>query len=349
MQTEITSAPTNPKLVIIIGNGFDLALGLKTGYTDFLGSRFYESVQKGQNLSGEIVVPDDTNKMIWGEQNLLVQFISNHQKKENWIDLEQCIYEYCYQNPAHLNNTAIDKEIYAIRFYLDRFIAAQERAYSIQESSRATYTLSYHFMHHLSQLSENWQIWNFNYTSSCEDLMARCTNTELTPRDERIRHIHGYTNDYFNENNLRTILGTRYDRKVMNVCPSAIKSQIIPDYKNQKTLLDTHLQNAESVIFFGFAMGKNDYQYFNNLFNSSNLKRIGIITLNTYSDNKVRSNMNEATDGKMGEGMENGRFDVSSFYSENYYDELVPYYIAENPKRNEAFNLFMDNFKNKVV
>jgi hypothetical protein len=41
--------------IIIIGNGFDLGLGLKTGYNDFLGSEeFKELIQGGNILSIEL-------------------------------------------------------------------------------------------------------------------------------------------------------------------------------------------------------------------------------------------------------------------------------------------------------
>lgn len=67
------------KLLVIIGNGFDLDLGLKTSYADFMMSKVFEKYRNDSHL--------ETTS--YARQNLFdilqKQFDSNDKK---WIDVE---------------------------------------------------------------------------------------------------------------------------------------------------------------------------------------------------------------------------------------------------------------------
>ncbi|MCK5738176.1 hypothetical protein KAH55_03300 [bacterium] len=54
--------------VLIVGNGFDLNLGFKTGYTDF--------------------IKDENFKMLLKSENDLAKYLNNKNNLQNWIDIE---------------------------------------------------------------------------------------------------------------------------------------------------------------------------------------------------------------------------------------------------------------------
>lgn len=60
--------------IIIVGNGFDLNLGLKTSYKDFIESRFFLS--------------------LINEKNSLAIHLNNATKLNNWVDIENEITKY---------------------------------------------------------------------------------------------------------------------------------------------------------------------------------------------------------------------------------------------------------------
>lgn len=60
--------------ILIIGNGFDLNLGLKTGYKDFITSKYFKTLVKNRNPIAEY----------FNEKNEL----------NNWVDIEKELTEY---------------------------------------------------------------------------------------------------------------------------------------------------------------------------------------------------------------------------------------------------------------
>ena len=65
----------------IIGNGFDLNLGLKTSYQDFLQSTCLEKINP---------------------QNSLAKHFSNQKQLKNWVDVEESIEEITIWNNLEL-------------------------------------------------------------------------------------------------------------------------------------------------------------------------------------------------------------------------------------------------------
>ncbi len=71
--------------VLILGNGFDLAHGLKTRYKDFLD--YYFQKEKAKNFDGAFIDSENL-KNVW-----LYHFVNKqNQLGDKWIDLEEEIY-----------------------------------------------------------------------------------------------------------------------------------------------------------------------------------------------------------------------------------------------------------------
>ena len=60
--------------IIIIGNGFDLSLGLKTSYKDFIES--------------------DSFTLLLKKENSLTIYLNGKQEINNWVDIEKELTEY---------------------------------------------------------------------------------------------------------------------------------------------------------------------------------------------------------------------------------------------------------------
>lgn len=65
------------KKIIIIGNGFDISLGLKTRYSDFI-----------QNKDFSVLIRTNNN---------LAYFLKTKFEKANWIDIELALLEYIHK------------------------------------------------------------------------------------------------------------------------------------------------------------------------------------------------------------------------------------------------------------
>ena len=84
----------DPKIVFIIGNGFDLDLGWKMQFSQFAGSEYWPS---------RPVVNSN-----------MFHVLSTHRNKSMWFDLEQLIADYASPNKAMTspNQVTGDKEFF---------------------------------------------------------------------------------------------------------------------------------------------------------------------------------------------------------------------------------------------
>ena len=86
--------------LLIIGNGFDLNLGLKTSYADFIGSSFFQELANGNNHLAFF---------------LSEMFKFNSKQNQLWIDIEHELktYSQLLGNSDDLINKIRNKEIYS--------------------------------------------------------------------------------------------------------------------------------------------------------------------------------------------------------------------------------------------
>ena len=69
-----TNNTIRPSALLLVGNGFDRALGYQTGYKDFLSSDYFQD---------EMSTSNELCKALW-----------DHKQYELWVDLENGLYEY---------------------------------------------------------------------------------------------------------------------------------------------------------------------------------------------------------------------------------------------------------------
>lgn len=264
--------------LFILGNGFDLDLGLKTSYRDFFDSKFYPAAQ--------------------GEFGL-ISYLKNRYEIQNWIDLEKEIKEFClnsfsitqYKNldsriggasqREELKNRGLlysshglHDEFESLRKGLQDYLISVTKHFEINKQSYAGKIAS---LANLIAARNETSIITFNYTP----LTHICKNFFTNETTLTVDHIHGTLKD---EN---IVIG--FDGKIdidEEKC-FMIKSHS-PHYRSHN--VRSKLAKAESVIIFGLSLGEIDYHYFENFFkdqsgeNPSIELRKKYITIFTYDD-----------------------------------------------------------------
>jgi hypothetical protein len=312
-KTQTVAEGKKPKVVVVVGNGFDLDLGFKTSYRDFVNSDLFQTLLIENHPNSYDVEPEYSRDMnIY--PNGLADYIKKEEEYKNWVDLEECIKEYCIEQGTPLSSEIISREVNAVKYFLYKFISKIPRdidAFSYYNK------ISYKILCALVDVKADFEIWSFNYTYSCELLLEKLGYTNDMVK-AKIHYVHSSLFEAESNNKLSLVLGCNYSKEVAAICPSIIKNDMIPNYKRLKNQFDTHLMEAENIIFIGHSMGSTDRQYFKQMLESTNLKAITLISKSAESLNSVRTNFGELP-GNFEIKVEDGAFSYLKFASETYY------------------------------
>lgn len=249
--------------VLIIGNGFDMDLGIELTF------------RKWRNCP----------------HCLSYELSKSSPKGELWNDFENTLREdiLAYHNGSlspDIKDSDINLFWQGFWKYFSVFFSEETRDYP--ETKRVQENCAFEV---LKQLTESSKVFSFNYTYPYEyvNLPPKCV----------FNFVHGrYHKDYFVDGMLmmvqshNMILGIDYKRIPQQIRSNEYFAPIIkkqnPSFK--ETGIETALIEAENVIFFGHSFGITDSDYFDEFFseienNESPCKRIFIITRdqNSYS------------------------------------------------------------------
>lgn len=229
-----------PSSVLILGNGFDLDLGLKTSYEDFVNSSYWPF-----------------EKSDYYDEGSLPQFLNNCLGKiGTWYDLEEALAKFASQC-VHSQEYLIKKD----KEYFERLIKKLKEYLQSQENSFVEMMNGSHRTERVSPAhyvldkfleKEVRTIYTFNYTN-----LYRIANKLILGFQDDYTHIHGS----LVRNNI--ILGTGDQRNLDDNYFEFYKSAN-PHYKSNN-LVD-HLNSADEVYIFGHSLGLNDHDYFSDFF-----------------------------------------------------------------------------------
>lgn len=223
-----------PLSVLLIGNGFDLDLGMKTSYKDFANSKLWPF-----------------NSPIYGKG--LGEFLNKIKETERWLDLENELANYAKTvSSDNLSNEQLirfDNEdfnllVSKLKMYLQ---SEQQDLHKNAHECKAKYILS--------EFSKkgNYFIHSFNYTSIyyiAQELGIRLDKG-------RIEYIHGT----LEHNDL--ILGTGENKNLPDEYDWLYKT-FNKNYSSNN--LADSLANADEICIFGHSLGENDFDYFKPFF-----------------------------------------------------------------------------------
>ncbi len=239
--------------VFVIGNGFDIDLGLKTRYSDFTKSSFWPSATKDK------VVANDNGlvKVSYPKLPMLDKFIQSAKEKENWFDLEKELLAYTKNERTGETNYDTRNEVqgmveqnvaYFNRLHnsLNNYILDIQNNSEINSDCRAKNVLS--------AVIENGyfeNIYSFNYTN----LIALAKRLGIT-QDFKYYHLHGNVSD-----------GTI----ILGVDETPLRKGYEIFHKSSSRYYRSHnlynaLTAAEEIVIFGLSFGSIDYSYFDRFF-----------------------------------------------------------------------------------
>lgn len=162
--------------MLIIGNGFDLDLGFRTSYKDFLNSYQIERLFN----------------------NKLVLFLEHQHSLQSWIDIEQElekysteIQNYCENSPQtkKLINNTFKKEYIELRTALKSYLEEISKPEFINpELQKKMYSsAAFHVLQEIFTTCYPY-ITSFNYTPFIKRL---CSEIESIPNSHKVLNIHG--------------------------------------------------------------------------------------------------------------------------------------------------------------
>ncbi|MCD7939274.1 MAG: bacteriophage abortive infection AbiH family protein [Bacteroides intestinalis] len=262
-------------IVYLIGNGFDINLGLKTQYCDFY-SYYIQSPHSDKSNPNIGKLKDELKSFLQKDPELCCQkeyvkwadleiALGKYTKEFNSIDDFQAIYYDLYDNLADY----IEQEEARITNYenftqLNKDFISPERHLPLLDSNT---------IQDYNKGWENYSQWNidiitFNYTSTIEKLLGY-QNKQLSLGNNRfghpvyvnsIKHIHGTVNEHM-------LLGVNDISQISNESlkdNSRLQNIIMKPQTNRmlKGLIDSQCENiirsSNLICLFGLSLGDTD-------------------------------------------------------------------------------------------
>lgn len=249
-------------ILYLIGNGFDLAYGLKTRYADF-----YE----------EYVKPDekDTEDVKKLKQNIRSDY-------PNWSDLEKAIGEYTIN---YNSSTLLEETFYSLKDALQNYLQGINKSFipdlNMKEVARSAIgqpeklleeadlipfnTFSYNLAISNGSSERNIDIVTFNYTHSFEKLFGNSfplsINSNLYIR--QLRHIHGDINNTIlmgvNDPSQISNSGLRKNEDLMEVMVKPEANDAMRNLSNSQ--VEDLIKNANLIVLYGLSLGETDKKW----------------------------------------------------------------------------------------
>lgn len=268
------------KLLVVIGNGFDLDMNLATSYAEFMKSDIFQVyLQKSHVTSGDYA---NLNLFDYMEH----RFEGNN---KNWIDIEKELQEYAEK---------VDLSIYKDKGEAIKYI---ERSFGSLRDSLTAYLSNIDYsiidrdssaLRLLRAIKDDYfcELYTFNYTD-----LSRLDTYVGGSSLINVHYIHGT----LKENTI--ILGFSHTDLPYQEMDFMIKYQ--SDFYRSNDFRQT-LDNAEEVLIFGHTLGRTDYPYFREFFqretdiNRRHKTTISIVTFNSSTKRQINREINTMTGGK---------------------------------------------------
>lgn len=220
----------NYDFVLVVGNGFDLNLGLKTGYVHFLNSEDF--------------------KNLINSNNKLARYLSDQFALQNWIDVENELKVY-----AEKTNQTMEEfynEFKQLSYALQKYLNSLD--YDNINKSSLAYNLLEKFQ------MGNLLVIDFNYTPTIEKIWKEIKLEGNIKREMEHIKIHGS----IDENDI--IFGVedkaRIPSKYVFLKKSSHKNFYAVDFSSA-------IEKSKGFALFGHSLGETDHMYFQDFFQNS--------------------------------------------------------------------------------
>ena len=351
---------TPRQIVLVLGNGFDLDLGLRTSYKDFWGSKYCPKDYPApliKHLNEKW--PDSLDKVKWYDlENELLEYyikIQNKQPKNydiispseakflNALNPDILIRGYYPSYAAEVESLSKKDLLY----FSDLGYNAQMEIPYLNDLKQSAIWRDIQAVKHIKEglckyISEACNVAIDNKTCSFNVLFALTQAKEngdslqiytfnytslQAPYGSSLtnitHHMHGTCIDG------RIIIGTQ-DSKEFNKEYDFLQKSFDPYFNPPALVYD--LLNANEIVFFGHSIGVNDRQYFKSFFKQQTSteapkrKRITIFTRDEKSEIEIKRSLQEMTD-----------HNLSALYGMNDLEIIKTAEVKESPKQFRDF------------
>lgn len=260
------------KILLILGNGFDIDFGLKTRYSDFANHPIWD------NLMNESHAFDQD----------LLGTLKSAKETEAWFDIEKTMNDYVRAlPPAILITDRVNKDkkdFINISEALSTYLKKEQTERKLNINCYAAKVLE------LTSNVGGFNCYTFNYTN----LVKIANSCRIRIDSSQITHVHGSLE------NDSIILG------VLTNPANQIPEQYSFMYKDNSRFYTSNnmyedLDKADDIIFFGHSINGMDFPYFEDFFikqcgmnGEYKSKHITIFTYDEEADYQIRNSIRNA-------------------------------------------------------
>lgn len=284
-------------VTFMIGNGFDLNLGLKTSYADFL--EWYKDPEQCEN---------DTEEISMFKSRL-------HEEWEKWSDLELYLGEYSiYCNDIEDYISCFNDILIKLNDYIDmeeKRIIEILKTKEVNFDERATRGISF-FWEEIKTLGENTITKKYNETNFCDPkIECNVINFNYTSYiSKKIFSMHSRNFDKFYLSSNNNIHGTINNGIVIGVNDKQQLKKFISEddiqYVIKPTIVQFHynknlnevlgiLNNTKILYIYGMSLGETDGFWWGKIYELLKNKQMDSIIINIIIENSELMDIKKST------------------------------------------------------
>ena len=259
------------KKILIIGNGFDLDLGMKSRYRDFMASDLWQKM-KGNDFQAS--------------NSSLIRYLEKKNKIETWFDAESELLNYAIEETegTFASNDPNDKLGFNLFCNgLKQYLKDVQDHFVLNNNSVAIMVMNSIYRNEFFD-----EIFNFNYTDIGKIFAKVGINWS-----GNTTYMHGSLHD---DDDI--ILGIETDRPIRKNYRFLFKTN--SRFYKSNSLIES-MEKADEIIFFGHSINGMDFSYFRDFFmrqahqtTDFRRKNISIITYDDDSLQQRKDNLRDA-------------------------------------------------------
>lgn len=258
-------------IALVIGNGFDIDMGIPSRYSDFIRSKEWQDVVRGFNVY--LQMKDYQEHSLIGQ----LQMASQNSK---WFDIEVEIHKFIESHPNNNDTEVRDirNEFEAIRKALAKYLKRITETFTADKNKLSTY-----LMYKLRECPLSIADINFNYTNPHEYLRLPLQPEVFNGSLHVVTHVHGS----LRENDIVLGCDLQEGEQVNRQLSFMYKYNML----NKANHVARHILEAKEIIFFGHSVNEMDFGYFKEFFKvaSASPNPIRHLTIITYDDESERN------------------------------------------------------------
>lgn len=260
-------------IALIIGNGFDLDMGLPSSYSDFIRSIEWNDAVSGFNIF--------LQQKDYQEHSLIGQLQMASQDSQ-WFDIEKEIHQFIVSHPDNTERDVRDikREFEVIKKALARYLKRISDTFKADENKVAFQLL---FALQQSPLS-NVEIY-FNYTTPHAYL-------KIPMYDDIGKRTFTFVHGSLKDNDIVLGCDLQEGEQVNRQLSFMYKYNML----NKANHVARNILEAKEIIFFGHSINEMDFGYFKEFFKAASaspnpIRHLTIVTYDDESERNIKDNI----------------------------------------------------------